>query len=96
MEDEKLDVVRTYLDQEFDLAKIEEKEDLDDDARTFKLFGHDGHYVLKIGRDFLESNDGNSIRMGLENWEVAEVLKASKDAGIFVRNDGIERFEVDT
>ncbi len=92
MEGNKLDIVRKYLTSQFSGCAVEEKYDFDRGAQTFKIHVGKDSLLLKVGENFLGDNDENKIAKHLESWKVANLLKESKNLGIFVGNEGPKTF----
>ena len=87
MEEEKLEVVRSYLSEEFQGAEIDEKYDFDRDAQTFRIRDGKDLLLLKVGENFLSDNGKEQVRSHLENWSIANLLRENKELGIFVGNN---------
>ena len=87
MKEAKLDVVREYLKNAFPEATIDEKYDFDRDAQTFRIRLGTDLLLLKVGRNFLSDNNEAEVQTHFENWEVAKLLQANKEFGIFVGNN---------
>jgi len=86
MDENKLNIVRAYLNNEFPDDRIEEKYDFDRSAQTFRIRSGKDLLLLKIGEEFLGDNDDEQIGTHLENWQIANLLKENKGLGIFVGN----------
>lgn len=86
MEENKLNVVRTYLNGEFAGSTIDEKYDFNRGAQTFRIRIGQDLSLLKVGEEFLGDNNEAQIRAHLENWKVANLLSENKELGIFVGN----------
>ncbi len=84
MEEAKLSVVREYLNNAFPGAKIDEKYDFDRDAQTFRIRMGKDLQLLKVGREFFSDNNEADAKAHLDNWEVASLLQANKECGIFI------------
>jgi hypothetical protein len=50
--------------------------------------------LLKVDKELLDDNDEVQIRNHLESWKVANVLRESKELGIFVGNGGVKTFRL--
>jgi len=93
MDENKLDVVRTYLNGKFAGSTIDENYDFDRGAQTFRIrIGRD-LFLLKVGEEFLSDNNEAQISSHLENWNVANLLRENKECGIFVGNSAPHVFQ---
>ena len=86
MDENKINVVRSYLNGEFAGSTVDEKYDFDRDAQTFRIRIGKDLLLLKVGEEFLSDNNEAQIRTHLESWKVANLLRENKELGIFVGN----------
>lgn len=93
MDENKLNMVRTYLSGEFEGATIEEKYDVDLSAQIFQVRVGRDDLLLKICENFLSDHNEAQIGNQLENWKVADRLRENKELGIFVGNHGPTPFK---
>lgn len=87
MEETKLAAVRSYLQDEFPQAAIDENYDFDRCAQTFRIRKGKQSLLLKVGEEFLADNTAAAIRAHLDNWKVAALLVENIELGVFVGNN---------
>ena len=87
MDENKLKVVREYLNEKFPGSEIEEKLDFDLSAQAFKIHKEKHSLLLKVGENFLDDNNQEQIKSTLENQKIAELLEENHELGVFVSND---------
>ncbi len=95
MDNNKLEVVRKYLNDKFPKAEIKEKYDSDLIAQTFKIYNSGDLLLLKVDGGFLGGNNEKQIETLLNNRNIAELLENNNTQGVFVGDEPPTIFDRD-
>ena len=95
MSTEKQATIHTYLCERFPNAEVEEKNDFDLGAQTFKVLLSKSTLLLKVGDEFIGDNSAAEILRLFNLWSLAEVLGKENALGVLVTQKGLATFHRD-
>lgn len=89
MEFPHVEVIRDYLKQEFPDLEIDDREDFDFHAQTFKIVDGDRIYILKVSIDFASDTDEESLKKLLNDEDVASHMRNGEFSSVMISNEGM-------
>ena len=89
MEFPHIEVIKDYLKQEFPDSDIEDEEDFDFHARTFKVTDGDRIHILKVSFDFASDTDAAGMKKLLNDEDIASHMRNPKYTSVMISNDGM-------
>jgi hypothetical protein len=89
---EKYEVIKDYLRKKFPDSTIEQKDDFNRGADSFKVHLADCTLLLKVGREFLEDNNIAEIISIFNPWALAQILEKNPEFLVLVTQRGVEAF----
>ena len=92
MQDIKYTAIRRYLSENFPDCDIEQRNDFDRHAQSFRIGAHEGDLLLKVSDEFVEDNEVSEILKLMSKWSLAEALRNDGGKGVLFSQHGIELF----
>lgn len=92
MHGEKHAAIISYLAENFQGCKIEQRHDFDREAQTFKISVPNDTLLLKVADEFVGDNNTPEILRLFNLWCLPEALGQEKEHGVLVTQRGLELF----
>lgn len=90
MLDEKIEVIRKYLQVEFPEQIIENQYDFDLGTQIFRISKADHPYILRVAQEFIDDNDPSNIEVILRRHNVAKFIREARCLKVLLRSTGTE------
>ncbi|MGH8403465.1 MAG: hypothetical protein ACRESO_08710, partial [Gammaproteobacteria bacterium] len=90
---QKYAAIQQYLADKFPDSQIEQKNDFDRGAQSFKIEVTDSSLLLKIAGEFIDNNNIDEILRRLDDWNICALLGSEPGFGIMVTENGPSPFE---
>ena len=89
MREEKYAAIEKYLSKSILNNGIEQKNDFDLSAQTFKIHVEKNSLLLKVSEPFVDDNDIPEIIKRFEKWGLPGLLAKNSNSTVFVGNEGV-------
>jgi agmatine/peptidylarginine deiminase len=88
IDQEKINVIREYLQSEFQACEVTDLEDHDYMAQKFRIKCEGAAYLVTVRRKFLDDNRAPRIGEELLRFQLADYLRKVGNARVFVTDKG--------
>jgi len=88
--EEKLNVVRNYLRNEFPGYDLHDRYDFDRVAHTFRLTSENKVHLVTVSREFLDDHNASEISSSLEKSQLGNCFQGENILRAIVTNHGIK------
>lgn len=88
----KFEAIESYLKKHFPGSTIEQKDDFDRRAQTFKVHLTNSTLLLKVGGELTEDNTLEEILRLFDLWALADILGKETELGVLATRHGLETF----
>ena len=92
-DEEKLKAIAEYLETEFDILEIYDREDFDREAQTFRIDESNRIYLITVAREFIECYDAIQIASILSRDNLKRYFQNEEDRRLVFSGHGRIRME---
>ncbi|MBI5524434.1 MAG: hypothetical protein HY910_17555 [Desulfarculus sp.] len=90
-DEEKLQIIRECLRNDFPEYNLADKNDFDRIAWTFRLTTNEKIYLITIGRDYMDDRSASEIKEHLTSFGLRELFNDNKIKRVTLKTNRIEK-----